>query len=762
MDLSLFVSPRPDVDADTAGRIATDLYGISGQATELGGERDRNFRIAAPEGSFALKICNAADNAEAPTAQLVAMEHALRRDPTLPIPAVRRTIDGALTGSFSRAGATHQVQLVAFIDGVPVPREAPTPELRRSVGRVIARLNRALRGFRHPGLDRDFLWDVTLLPALRDKLEHVEPDRRELIARQLDDFEIEVLPRLGSLPHQTIHGDVHGANLVVDPREPDRIVGLVDFGDISYGPRVLDLAIAAAYQLIGSDPKAALAQVASAYHLVDALDDEELELVPQLAAARLVQSYLISAWRATVDHSNLDYILADQADVWEALAGITPHPSGALYAAIRRACGFARAPATPTPDAVAAREATLGPALSLSYDEPVRLVAGEGVWLEDTDGNRLLDAYNNVPHVGHGHPQVVGAIAAQLRRLTTNTRYLVDEVTEYARRLAASMPKPLSVVMFVNSGSEANDLAYQISRVVSGGRGVVITEHAYHGMTAATATLSPEELGKERLEDWVTYVRGADTLGRPEAGDLVSGELTAAFAELDARGHSPAMIIFDGMFSSDGIFPVPAGYLRAAYATARAAGALCVADEVQSGFGRIGPAFWGFATDGVVPDIVTLGKPMGNGHPMGAVVTTPAIAAEFAANWHFFSTFAGSPVAAAAGMAVLDVLETEALPERAVEVGSLLRSRISALGYGRVKAVRGAGLFTGVELEGATVAGFVVQELRRRGILIGRTGPELNVLKIRPPMVFAPWHVDLLVEQLDSALALYEDLSNRS
>ncbi len=760
MDLTLFVSPRPDVDSGLAGRIAGELFGIAGSATELGGERDRNFRIDGPDGTFALKVCNASDAPGAPEAQVLAMEHAVGRDPSLPIPMVLRTPGGDPTGVWAVGGDVHQVQLVTFIGGTPAPRHSGGPEMRRSVGSVVARLNRALRGFRHSGLERDFLWDVTRLPDLRDKLEHVENERRPLVTAVLDDFESEVLARLASLPYQTIHGDVHGANLVMDPLEPDRVIGLVDFGDISYGPRVLDLAIAAAYQVIGSDPQAALAQVSSAYHVIDPLDDDELVLVPQLAAARLVQSYLISAWRATIDETNLDYILADQADVWDAIARLAPVPTGDLSEAVLRACGRRRRRTAPLPDAVSARSAALGPALSLSYDEPVRLASGEGVWLFDTDGNRLLDAYNNVPHVGHGHPQVVAAINDQMRRLTTNTRYLVDDVTDYARRLAATMPDPLSVVMFVNSGSEANDLAYQISRVVTGARGVVITEHAYHGMTAATATLSPEELGFERLESWVAAVGGRGTLGRSDAADLVTDELESAFSELGNRGHSPAMVIFDSMFSSDGIFPVPDGYLRSAYAAARKAGALCVADEVQAGFGRMGPAFWGFATDGVVPDIVTLGKPMGNGHPMGAVVTTASIAAEFAAGWHFFSTFAGSPVAAAAGMAVLDVIETEGLAGRAVEVGDLLRRRIIELALPHVVEVRGAGLFTGVELDGERPARFVVQDLRRRGILIGRTGPGLNVLKIRPPLVFSPRHVEMLVEQLAAALVGYDSNSS--
>ena len=365
-----------------------------------------------------------------------------------------------------------------------------------------------------------------------------------------------------------------------------------------------------------------------------------------------------------------------------------------------------------------------------------------------------------MPQVGHSHPRVTAALAAQARRLTTNTRYLVDEVAAYADRLAALLPGKLSVVMFVNSGSEANDVAIQIARAVTGNRGGVITEHAYHGTTAATAALSPEELGPAALEPWVARIGGAATLGSPEAGALVGDEVDGAFARLREAGHTPAFLICDDVFSSDGIFAVPPGYLVAAYEHARAAGALCIADEVQAGFGRVGVAFWGFARDGVVPDIVTLGKPMGNGHPMGAVVTTPAIAAEFAARWHFFSTFAGSPVAAAVGSAVLDVIERERLAEQAERVGSYLRARLAEVGAAHpvIRHVRGPGLFVGVELASdapghETIGRRVANGLRRRGVLVGATGPRLNVIKIRPPLVFTEAHADRVAAALDVTLS---------
>jgi 4-aminobutyrate aminotransferase-like enzyme len=272
--------------------------------------------------------------------------------------------------------------------------------------------------------------------------------------------------------------------------------------------------------------------------------------------------------------------------------------------------------------------------------------------------------------------------------------------------------------------------------------------------------VSPEELGRAALEPWVARIGGAGTLGSPDAATRVGSEVVGAFARLREEGHGPAFLICDDVFSSDGIFAVPPGYLVTAYEHARAAGALCIADEVQAGFGRVGRAFWGFAQDRVVPDIVTLGKPMGNGHPMGAVVTTPAIAAEFAARWHFFSTFAGSPVAAAVGSAVLDVIERERLAEQAERVGDYLRARLGevAAAHPMVAQVRGPGLFVGVELDRHTSGGVdigrrVANGLRRRGVLVGATGPRVNVIKIRPPLVFTEAQADRVAAALDETLS---------
>lgn len=750
MDFAVFDQARPEVTLAEAELLAAELYGVAGTARALPGERDRAFKITGEAGAFVLKVANPADRSDALEAQSAAIAWVRAADPELPVPPVIPTGTGELTGRHRG----HRTQLTAFLDGgAPADTETP-PGFRRNVGTLAARMSRALRGFDHPLLHRPFPWNLTRLPELRPLLEFLDKSRQGLVESTLGHFETDVVGRLRNLAHQAVHGDLHNDNLVVDRIDCERIAGVFDFGDMSWAPRVVELAVAATYQCFGADSPPALGQVASAFHQLVPLYDDEIELLADLVAGRCVQSLLMSARHAAIHPENTEYAMEDADSVWEALEGLSRLDGGSVIARIARACGRRPSATPPTlANALALRAARLGPALHLSYGTPVRLQRGEGVWLIDTEDNRLLDAYNNVPHVGHSHPEVVAAVTAQLRRLTTNTRYLVDEVARYADRLVRLLPPALDTVMFVNSGSEANDLAYQIARVVTGRRGVITTEYAYHGTTLATVAMSPEEFGPQPLEPWAATVPGAPILASPEAAGLLLSALDEAQERLVTHAEEPAMVIFDTVASSEGIYPLPDGYLVAARRWADRAGALLVADEVQAGFGRVGTQMWGFATDDVVPDIVTLGKPMGNGYPMGAVVTSAELAEEFAAAWHFFSTFAGSPVAAAAGGAVLDVMEAERLPERAEQLGAYLRAELVSLRHPAMGAVRGSGLFVGVEMADSGIARAAVEGLRQRRVLIGSTGPAGEVLKIRPPLVFTKRHADLLIAKLAETLA---------
>ncbi|MEJ8567041.1 aminotransferase class III-fold pyridoxal phosphate-dependent enzyme [Elongatibacter sediminis] len=420
-------------------------------------------------------------------------------------------------------------------------------------------------------------------------------------------------------------------------------------------------------------------------------------------------------------------------------------------------------------DLLRRREQALGPAYRLFYDDPVHLVRGEGVWLFDAEGRRYLDCYNNVASVGHCHPYVVEALARQAATLNTHTRYLHENVVAYAERLQATMPDELDTCMFVCTGTEANDLAFRIARMVTGQQGAIVAEDAYHGNSMVVTTLSTAEYPAADRPAWLATVeppnpyRGTFRYGEEGLGPKYAGRAGEAITQLARAGHRPAMFMSCGIFDSNGALVPPEGYYREVFAQVRAAGGLCVADEVQSGLCRLGDHVWGYQDSGVVPDIVTLGKPIGDGHPLAAVVTTRDIAAAFARKFSYFNTFGGNPVSAAVGLAVLDVIERENVLHRVHDMGRLLQPRLRGLmeRHERVGDVRGKGLFWGIELvtDRATrepdraAAGQVRDRLRQQGVLVGTTGPYGNVVKIRPPLVFAPEHAELLLDPLDAILA---------
>ncbi len=415
------------------------------------------------------------------------------------------------------------------------------------------------------------------------------------------------------------------------------------------------------------------------------------------------------------------------------------------------------------------RYRVLGRHSPLFYDKPLHLVRGEGVWLYDADGKRYLDAYNNVPHVGHCHPRVVAALGRQAAALNTHTRYLDENVVAYAERLTALFDPKLSMAMFCCTGSEANELALRIARDCGGGMGIIATDWAYHGNTAAVMQVSSLFTPADKRGPFVRTVPVMDPY-RDRAGrsdeDLATAyarDVKRAIDAFGADGIRFAGLLFCTAFSSEGLPTVPAGFMAKALAHVHAAGGLFIADEVQAGFGRFGSHLWGHQRLGVIPDIVTLGKPMGNGHPLAAVIARPDLINAFAGRNMYFNTFGGNPVSAAVGMAVLDVLEEEGLVKNASTVGDYTIARLAKLAerHALIGDVRGAGLFFAVELvsdrKSKTPAGAQIKRLvnlmRERGVLISRIGVHDNILKIRPPMPFSKQHADLLIDTLDAVLA---------
>lgn len=415
-----------------------------------------------------------------------------------------------------------------------------------------------------------------------------------------------------------------------------------------------------------------------------------------------------------------------------------------------------------TTDLLARRARVLGPNVPTFYDAPVHLVRGEGVWLWDAEGRRYLDCYNNVAHVGHCHPRVVEAVARQSGVLNTHTRYLHEGILDYAERLAGTLGHGLAQVIMVCTGSEANDIALRMAQAVTGKTGFIATDNTYHGNTAAVSALNTR---RPPIGGWPSHVRrvpAPDSLA-PLGGSLAAqgaafaANVARAIAELEAAGHGFAGLMLCPIFANEGLPEAGPGFLDATVEVVRKAGGLILCDEVQPGFGRVASHFWGHDRMGFAPDVVTMGKPMGNGYPVAGVVARAEVMAAFREAFGYFNTFGGNPVACAAAMAVLDVLEEERLVERALDVSGAMLGMLRSLDHPLIAGVRGAGLFFGVELarEGAPapeVAHRVVEAMKAKGVLIGRIGRQSHILKLRPPMPFSREDAAMAVGVLSGAL----------
>jgi 4-aminobutyrate aminotransferase-like enzyme len=429
-------------------------------------------------------------------------------------------------------------------------------------------------------------------------------------------------------------------------------------------------------------------------------------------------------------------------------------------------------PKTPeAADTLASRRSVLGKNLSVSYARPLKIVRGWMQHLYDETGRAYLDVYNNVPLVGHSHPRVVAAAQTQLALLNTNTRYLHDNVNRYAQQLTQLMPEPLRVCYFLNSGSEANELALRLARAHTKQQDVIVLDHAYHGHTTTLIDISPYKFsgpGGTGKKPWVHVAplpddyRGSYRRDDPQAGKKYADRVSEILDGLPRQGRRAAAFIAETLPSVGGQIVFPPSYLSNVYAACRAAGVVCIADEVQVGFGRLGTCFWGFESQNVVPDIVVLGKPIGNGFPLAAVITTPEIAESFANGMEFFSTFGGNPVACAAGLAVLDVLRDQDLQQNALNVGKELTAALRELQacHPLIGDLRGSGLFLGIDLvrnretrePAPSQASYIVNRLRELGVLAGTDGPHHNVIKVRPPLIFSRADSELFVRTFDQIL----------
>jgi 4-aminobutyrate aminotransferase-like enzyme len=760
-------STPPAFGEEAARQILRESFGVeSSSLNPLAGERDQNFRANTADGRrFLFKISNPADDRPILDLQAAALRHIERVDPGLPVMRARPAVTGEPWVEVPGPdGRTYPARLFTFLPGKVTANTALTTEAIWSHGQITARLGRALRGFFHPAADYEILWDITHMPKLRPLLTHLsDGPRKAQVGWVLDRFQELVAPALPGLRAQVIHGDMSLDNVLLG--DDLRVSGIVDFGDMTHAPLVCDLAVAVADVLHGrEDAIEAADALIGGYVSVTPLEDEEAGLLADLVAARLATEITVTAWRQRLYPDNVAYAASGEPGARAFLDAIEAMGIDAVARRFREACRRLPYRRSATSDLLERRRRAL-PRSPLFYEHPVHLVRGEGVWLFDPDDLRYLDCYNNVPVVGHSHPRVVQAVTQQQRLLATHSRYLHEAIVELAERLQATLPPELDAVMIVNSGSEANDLAWRIARAATGRAGAVVTARAYHGLTEATHALSPEEWAKGEQPAHVATIPAPDGYRGPYRREQDGwAHRYAAHIDEAARAlgdHGLAAVYLDPAFTADGILSPPPTYLREAARRARALGGLVVADEVQAGHGRSGTHLWSFQASGIEPDMVVMGKPMGNGFPVAALVVRSQLLRAIPEEVELFSTFGGNPVACAAALAVLSIIEDEGLVANAANVGSYLRQGLLTLAerHPLIGDVRGEGLLLGVELTDearAPAAGHarkVTEAIRERGILLSATGPAGNVLKIRPPLVFQREHADLLLQALDEILA---------
>jgi 4-aminobutyrate aminotransferase-like enzyme/Ser/Thr protein kinase RdoA (MazF antagonist) len=760
---------------DDAESISREHWSLRCQAEPLAGEVDRNFLLVSDSGDrWVLKISRENTDPVGLDYQIEVMRF-LESSPVAqfvqrPLP----TADGRFLLPYDPPGGQRcWVRVFSFLDGSTLVnfRERP-PALLEDIGRTLARLDLALRDFDHPGAHRDHPWNIE---RSHDLLRHSElvtdSARRELVECHLEKFEDQIVPRLEDLEHSVVHNDANDHNLLVRNGADDRpvLAGLIDFGDSRHTVTIAELAIAITYLMLDREyPLTTAALVTRGYSSVRPLTAAEQSLLFDLVLARLCASVLMSA-RGLHHEPENQYLQISAQPVWRLLERMLMLDPDEATRTFEDACATSRTPIRDADDIVSVRRRHLGFNLSISYSKPLKIVRGEGQYLFDDSGRRYLDLVNNVCHVGHCHPQVVAAAQNQMAALNTNTRYLHDNLAEYALRLAGTVPDPLEVCFFVNSGTEANDLALRLARAHTGSKEIIVIDHAYHGHSPSLIEISPykcEGPGGEGLAGHARKVSMPDAYRGPhrgpDAGEHYADEVRKTLTEIDASDRRPGSFIAETLISCGGQIIPPPGFWPASADAVRAAGGVVITDEVQVGFGRVGSHMWAFETQGFVPDIVTLGKPIGNGHPMAAVITTREIAASFATGMEFFSTFGGNPVSCAIGLAVLDVIEQEGLQHHALGIGDRMLDGLRELQtrHPLIGDVRGLGLFIGVELvrhqetlePADTEASRIIDAMKERGFLLSTDGPHHNVLKIKPPMVIQAHDVDEFVAALDEVL----------
>ncbi len=761
----------PDYTEQQILALVKQHFNLDGLLSELPSYIDLNRKLATSSGQdFVVKIAHIGQSFEEIDFENQVMNRLSNNENqahslSIDTPQLIKSVNNEYIVSIAD-NRDHQcyMRLISFLNG-ELWADVDTSDLSyaASLGKALAQLDSILLDFEHPASHRYLDWDIRHANILIRKNQSAIAANApvNLIDNALKIFEAETIPLYPDLPIQIIHNDANDYNLLVNSSNRT-VSGLFDFGDMVSTFRIAELAIAAAYAIMGKDnPAEIIKQMALAYHQENALTDNELNALLNFIRIRLAMSICMSSHQYKLNPKN-EYLLISQKGAWQALESLNDIDAIAFYLNLKYKCSQLNTHSGYAPqDIIDYRKAHLSENLSLAYENPLKIVQGKGAYLYDHKGSKYLDMVNNVCHVGHCHPRVVAAGQQQMSKLNTNTRYLHDNIINFSKLLLSTMPEELSVCMFVNSGSEANELALRLARNYTQRKAMVVVEGAYHGNANACIEISPYKFdgpGGHGSPEWVEQTLVADPFhgkyrGRHKKTSAnYAADVKQAITRLEQKALPLCGFICESIQGVGGQVIHPEGYLKLAYQAVRDAGGVCIADEVQVGMGRVGSHWWAFQTQDVVPDILTIGKPLGNGHPLAAVVTTQAIAKAFENGMEYFNTFGGNPVSCAIGEAVLNAVKNENLMAHALEVGNYLQNGLKTLqeDFPIIGDVRGLGLFIGAEfvnnletLEPAVdQIDYVIERLKDNGILLTTEGPFHNVLKIKPPIVFSQNDVD--------------------
>lgn len=753
--------------------LVKEHYGLNVTLKTLNGYDELNFLLSDDKNEkYILKVSNESHSFPFLEAQAAIMRHLSQSDISDYFQHFCRNKRGEELTYIIIDSKTYHIRILNFLEGIFwVDEKNKNSELHYNLGSFLGGMDAVLADFSHPAMHRNYTWDISRASEAGDNLKYIlNHERRRIAGYFLLQFDTEVLPQLHRLRHAYIHNDANDYNVLV---KGNQISGLIDFGDMVYTALINNLAIACVYAVLDEeDPLGVAAKIVEGYHNSYALTEQELDLLYYLIAGRLCISVTQSAYNASLDSNNEHHFVTEKP-AWDLLykwIKVNPIKAQDVF---RKACGFdGLINNDDYSELLEIRKQKIGRNLSIGYKDKLKIVKGALQYLYDDKGRTFVDCVNNPSHVGHCHPVVVRKMQHQIATLNTNTRYLNDAITDYAEKLTATLPEKLSVCYFVNSGSEANDLAIRMSRHFTKQKDIIVLDHAYHGTSTVAMEMSPykfDSKGGSGQMPWIhkainpDLYRGPYKYGDAEAGEKYAADVQRIIENLNKENKAPAVFICETLLGVGGQIPLPENYLKTVYEYVRAAGGVCIADEVQVGFGRIGDHFWGFELQNVVPDIVVLGKPIGNGHPLAAVIVTEEIAEAFNNGLEYFNTFGGNPVSMATGLAVLEVIEQEEMQQHALETGNYLMNGLKELmnKYPIISDVRGHGLFIGAEMVKDRITmepaipevDIVVEKLKAKGYLLSTDGPLHNVLKIKPPMPFNKQNADEMVELLDIALS---------